>query len=475
MTTPRPFQERTNSLSRRKFIGYSAAAASALAFPAFVRGQNLNNKLNVAIIGAGGKGASDTDSVAQLGENIYALCDVDANTLKKRGEKYTSAKQFRDYRKMLTEIGDKIDAVVVATPDHHHAFAASMAMKMGKHAYVQKPLTHSVFEARTLRSLAKEKKVATQMGNHGSAGDGLRRAVEVIQGGVIGMPLELHVWCNRPIWPQGIDRPAGEDPVPENLDWDQWIGPAKMRPYKGGRTYHDFNWRGWRDFGTGALGDMACHTVNMPFRALKLGYPTVVECEATSDNHAETYPKASRIRFEFPSREGLPPVKFWWYDGNPNDKQVPPMRPKDDVTKEIVEMRGSMPTSGCLIIGDKGKVFSPDDYGSQFFFMQNGEKGFVSGSSRTTGEHPLLKAIPQSIPRTTNHYKEWVEAIRGGNAAYSNFDIAAYLTEIILLGCVAMKVGVGKRMDWDGPAMKAKNVPEAARFVKDEYRDGWTI
>jgi predicted dehydrogenase len=423
MTTPRPSPERSNSLSRRKFIGYSAAAASALAFPAFVRGQNLNNKLNVAIIGAGGKGASDTDSVAQLGENIYALCDVDSNTLKKRGEKYSSARQFRDYRKMLTEIGDKIDAVVVATPDHHHAFAASM----------------------------------------------------VIQGGVIGMPLELHVWCNRPIWPQGIDRPAGEDPVPENLDWDQWIGPAKMRPYKGGRTYHDFNWRGWRDFGTGALGDMACHTVNMPFRALKLGYPTVVECEATSDNHAETYPKASRIRFEFPSREGLPPVKFWWYDGNPSDKQVPPMRPNEDVTKEIVEMRGSMPTSGCLIIGDKGKVFSPDDYGSQFFFMQNGEKGFVSGSSRTTGEHPLLKAIPQSIPRSTGHYKEWVQAIRGGNAAYSNFDIAAYLTEIILLGCVAMKVGVGKRMDWDGPAMKAKNVPEAARFVKDEYRAGWTI
>src|SRR5438552_6087283 len=327
-----------NSITRRRFVYYSALAAGAAMAPisastARARDKSPNEKLNIAVIGAGGKGASDTDAAAELGENIYALCDVDEETLTSRAQKYPKAKQFRDYRKMLDAIGRDIDAVIVATPDHQHAFAAAMAMKMGKHAYVQKPLTHSVYEARHLRDLARKKKVAKQMGNQGSAGEGLRRAVEVIQAALIGKALELHVWSNRPIWPQGIDRPPGEDPVPPTLDWDLWIGPAPMRPYKenpptedsqGRRrrsgVYHPFAWRGWKDFGTGALGDMACHAVNMPFRALKLGYPNVVECEETSELHQETYPKTSRIRFEFPAREGLPPLKFWWYDGNPNDK-----------------------------------------------------------------------------------------------------------------------------------------------------------
>ena len=462
------------------------------------RYKSPNEKLNIAVIGSGGKGAGDTDHCAELGENIVALCDVDEDTLNARRQKYPQAILFRDYRKMLDDIGRHIDAVIVATPDHHHAFAAARAMKMGKHAYVQKPLTHSVYEARYLRELARKEKVSTQMGNQGSAGRGLRRAVEVIQAGLIGQPLELHVWSNRPIWPQGIDRPSGQDPVPPTLDWETWIGPAPMRPYKenppseGGQgrrrrsgVYHPFAWRGWKDFGTGALGDMACHTVNMPFRALKLGYPDGVECEAASELHQETYPKTSRIRFDFPAREGLPPLKFWWYDGNPNDSSVKLLRPHEDLTREIVALRGSLPSGGCLLLGDKGKIFSPDDYGWDFYFMRKGDDGFTPAKTKVDDqevEHEAIRDIPQTIPRwppSSNHdlmqKKEWLAAIRGGPPAYSNFDIAAYLTEIILLGCVALRVGVGKRLEWDGPNMRAKNAPEAAQYVRREYRKGWKL
>lgn len=456
--------------SRRQFIKYTATTATILGVaPAFLRGQNLHNRVNVAVIGAGGKGASDTSDTAKVGGDIVALCDVDASTLAKQGEKYPKAKQHRDFRKMLDQMEKEIDAVIVATPDHVHAAASTMAMSKGKHCFCQKPLTQSVAEARRMRELAKSKKVATQMGNQGSAGDGLRRAVEVIQAGVIGKPRELHVWSNRPIWPQGIARPTGEDKVPETLDWDLWLGPAPFRPYKD-KVYHPFAWRGWKDFGTGALGDMACHTVNMPFRALKLGYPTLIECEATSDYMPETYPKSSRIRFEFPEREGLPPLKFWWYDGSPSEKSVKILRPNEEVTKEIVALRSSLPPSGALIIGDKGKVFSPDDYGSQFFILAGDEKNFSK-----SGEHEACKAVPQTIPRSPGHYQEWIDAIRGGAPAYSNFDIAAYLTEIILLGCVALNVGVGEKLDWDGPKMRAKNNKKAAQFVRREFRKGWKL
>ena len=485
-------------LSRRHFIKYTAATTAILGVaPAFLRGQNLNDRIRIGVIGAGGKGSSDTDNAAACGGEIIALCDVDKNTLDGRAKKYPKAKLYQDYRKMLEEVGKEIDAVIVATPDHHHAPAAVMAMTMGKHCYCQKPLTHSVFEARTMRELAKKKNLATQMGNQGSAGDGLRRAVEVIQAGIIGKPRELHVWSNRPIWPQGIDRPEGEDPVPDTLDWDFWIGPAPMRPYKKG-VYHSpgatGRWRGWRDFGTGALGDMACHTVNMPFRALKLGYPNVVECEETSELHPETYPKTSRIRFEFPERDGLPALKFWWYDGSPGDKSVKLLRPSENITKEIVDLSGSLPASGALIIGEKGKIFSPDDYGSKFFLLAGDEKKFKSatfkekqGEKTVEVEHEAIRGIAKTVPRNSvtgpddkrgddeRQKAEWFRMMRGGAPAYSNFDIAAYLTEIILLGCVAMRVGVGKSLDWDGPQMRAKNTREADQFVKREYRKGWSL
>jgi predicted dehydrogenase len=460
-------------IPRRQFLRYSALGigAATLAGPAILRAQSPNSKLNIAVIGAGGKGASDTDHCS--GENIYALCDVDENTLNGRKKKYPEAQTFRDYRKMLDEIGNNIDAVIVATPDHHHAPASTLAMKMGKNVYCQKPLVQSVYEARVMRQLSKEKKLTTQMGNQGSAENGLRRAVEVIQAGVIGPVRQVHVWSNRPIWPQGIPRPEGKDPVPETLDWNIWIGPAPMRPFKKG-VYHDFAWRGWQDFGTGALGDMACHTVNMPFRALKLGFPSTIEARYSKlhnqnrgRDNKETYPSSSEIRFEFPEREGLVPVNLTWYDGG--------LQPYSELTPEIIDLMEDVPISGCLLVGDKGKIFSPDDYGAHFFIKLNDEKALTPGD-----QHEAVKAVPQTIPRNEfkgdtdkRHHLEWIEGCKTGKPTYSNFDIAAYLTEIILLGVVAIRVG--KKLEWDGPNMQAKNNSEAAKYVRREYRDGWTV
>ena len=457
-----------SDLKRRNFLKRTGLGTGGLllGFPAIVRGRNLNSRINIACIGVGGKGDSDVNDAARCGGNIVGLCDVDSRFLNKKAEKFPDARKFADYRKMLTEMGDSIDAVTISGPDHMHGPAAEMALKMGKHIYCQKPLTQTVFEARELRRLASEKKLATQMGNQGSAADGLRRGVEVVQAGVIGNPLELHVWTNRPIWPQGIVRPMGSSPVPDYLDWNLWLGTAAKRPYLDG-VYHDFKWRGWTDFGTGALGDMACHTVNMPFRALKLGYPTLVECEMASRIYSETYPLTSRIRFEFPEREGLPPVKFWWYDGSPN-ADFKPLRPYPQIVKDVVAINGKMPESGCLIIGEKGSLFSMDDYGAEFYLQLKGEKAFTKGDS-----HEAAKAVPQTIPRSPGHNQEWFDMMKGGAPAYSNFDISAYLTEIILLGCIALRVGEGVPMEWDGPGMKSPNCPEADLFVKRDDRKDW--
>jgi hypothetical protein len=482
--------------SRRDLLRAGAvAAAGAMAFPMILpsSARGANERIRVASIGVGGKGDSDVAAAYAAGAEMVGLCDVDSNTLNNKAKKHPGAKLYRDFRKMLEELDKSIDAVTVSTPDHMHGLAAGMAMKMGKHVYCQKPLTQTVYEARMLRQLAKEKKVASQMGNQGSAGSGLRRAVECIQAGIIGNVREVHVWSNRPIWPQGIERPAGEDPVPPNLDWNQWLGPAQDRPYKKD-TYHTFKWRGWYDFGTGALGDMACHTVNMPFRAVKMGFPNVVECEETSQLFPETYPKTSRIRYEFPEREGLPPLKFWWYDGDPKDPNT--LRPKPEITKNVVALKGKLTGSGALLIGDKGEIFSDDDYGSAFYVKLN-EDAKYKGS----GNHEATKAIPITLPRAPEHAApgspasnekdkegkekkidtdlamkvEWFNMIKGGDPSYSNIDIAAYLTEIILLGCIAMRVGVARKMDWDGPNMKSTNIEEAAKFVKRQSRPGWEI
>jgi predicted dehydrogenase len=323
------------------------------------------------------------------------------------------------------------------------------------------------------------------MGNQGSANDGLRRAVEVIQAGLIGNVTQVHVWSNRPIWPQGIERPSGEDPVPEGMDWDMWLGPAPARPFKK-NVYHTFNWRGYMDFGTGALGDMACHTCNLPFRALKLGYPTEIESE-TLDMTADCYPIKSKIRFEFPAREGLAPVTFRWYDGgNPGSSRASKYhdgnnKPAKEVLVNVAALQDQIPQSGCLMIGDKGEIFSDDDYGTRFFLKLSDDKEYRPGSS-----HPAVAAIPESIARNkfmhvpgvradSDHaqHQEWIAACKGGDPGYSNFDIAAYLTEIILLGCVAMRSG--KKLEWDGPNMLALNAPEASQFVHPNFRDAWKM
>ncbi|HYG22919.1 MAG TPA: Gfo/Idh/MocA family oxidoreductase [Verrucomicrobiae bacterium] len=468
------------AVNRRRFLKTSALAATAVTFgvPALLRGQNLNSKINIATIGAAGKGASDTDHCAT--ENIVALCDADQNHCAGQLKKYPKAKFYHDYRKMFDDMSKSIDAVIVATPDHFHAVAASAAIQLDKHIYCQKPLTQTIHEARRLRDLAREHKVISQMGNQGSAEDGLRRAVEVIQAGLIGPVREAHVWSNRPIWPQGMGRPEGSDPIPEGLDWDLWIGPAQMRPYKKG-AYHAFNWRGWVDFGTGALGDMACHTVNMPFRALKMGFPTEIESE-TSGMNGETYPLGSKIRFQFPARAEMPALTFWWYDGGkPKDGarggHDGSNKPSKELTADVEAARGEVPGSGCLIIGDKGQIFSDDDYGTRFYVKLKGEEKLVHYS-----RHEAVSAIPVTLPRNpfkgdadARQHLEWLQAIRDTKPGmcFSNFDIAADLTEIMLLGCVAMRVG--KKLEWDGPNMRAKNAPEAAKFVKRDYRAGWKV
>ncbi len=471
------FNDSTSSLSRRKFLVYSAlatAGAATLSAQAKPRPRipSAGEKLRLGCVGAGGKGQSDIQYCGK--EEIVAICDADENQAANTRKAFPNAKFYFDWREMLDKEAKNIDAVTVSTPDHCHAIVASAAIKLGKHVYCQKPLTQTVYEARYLRQLAKDYKVVTQMGNQGSSEDGLRRAVEVVHAGVIGPVKQIHVWTNRPIWPQGITRPEGEDPVPPNFKWDIWLGPATMRPFKKG-VYHPFAWRGWFDFGTGAMGDMACHTANMPFRAAKLGYPNLVELVQHSELNPDTYPKTAKIRFVFPPREGLPETEFFWYDGNPDDKSCPPLRPSDDVTANIKALLNKVPNSGCLLIGEKGQLFSPDDYGARFMVKLNDEKELVSSR-----EHEAVKAVPVTLPRNTlsrdtdaKQHLEWIEACKGGPTPFSNFDIAAYLTEIILLGCVALRVG--KKLEWDGPKMRATNAPEAAQFVKRTYRKGFKL
>jgi hypothetical protein len=478
-----------SGMTRRKFLYYSAlAAAGATTLRVSARPSprklGSGDKLRIACVGVGGKGKSDLECCGA--EEIVALCDADESMATESRKTFPKAKYYFDWRQMLEKEEKNIDAVTVSTPDHLHAVVASAAIKLGKHVYCQKPLTQTVFEARYLRKIAKDYGVVTQMGNQGSSEDGLRRAVEVVQAGVIGPVRQVHVWTNRPIWPQGIRRPPGEDPVPPNFKWDLWLGPAPWRPFKAqlettssGRrrrgVYHPFVWRGWFDFGTGALGDMACHTANLPFRAARLGYPSLVELVNHSELNPDTYPKTSKIRFVFPAREGLPETEFFWYDGNPEDSSIQPLRPPQELTKNIKEMLDKVPDAGCLMIGDKGQLFSPDDYGSQFFVKLNDEKELARGNA-----HEAVKAVPVTLPRNTHpgdadpkQHLEWIDACKGGPTPYSNFDVAAYLTEIILLGCVALRVG--KKLEWDGPNMTALNAPEAAHFVKRDYRNGWGL
>jgi predicted dehydrogenase len=382
-----------------------------------------------------------------------------------------NAKKYFDFRKMLEEMDKSIDAVVVSTPDHTHAVAAAMAMRMGKHVYCQKPLTYTVKEARVLRELANEKKVCTQMGNQGTAHPGLRTGVEVIRSGAIGDVTELHVWTNRPVWPQSpsVTKRPSEVPIPPSIHWDEFIGPAPYRPFGGDKnqrgryTYHPFNWRGWWDFGTGALGDMGCHTANMAFMALKLGYPSKVSGSSEAIN-PETYPGWAHVVLDYPARDGMVPVKFHWYEGKLDGKLV---HPPEELQAKVLRKGEKLVSSGSIMVGTKGILYSPNDYGADVRLCP--EKEFDG-----------FKNPEKTLPRNkrgddAGQKEEWIEAIRKNDPkiAMSNFNYASVLTESLLLGNVAIKLG--KPFEYDGATMSIKDIPGANDLLHREYRKGWTL
>ena len=450
-------------VSRRQFIYTTAIAAGSLAlgsFTARARVKSRNDKLDVGIIGTAGKGTVDMGGMA--GENIVALCDVDSNKLDKAAAKFPNARKYRDYRVMLEK--EKLDATTVTIPDHHHAPAAMRAIKAGMAVYCQKPLTHTVYEARALMNAAREHKVATQMGNQGHSGVGNRQLCEMIWSGVIGHVKEAHCWTNRPIWPQGLQRPKNPDPVPANLDWDIWLGPAPKRPFaakypeedhvkaewaKRGGPYHPFNWRGWWDFGCGALGDMACHVMDGANWALKLGAPTSVELVKSSEKTSEMAPMSSILKYQFPEREGLPACTLTWYDGG----NLPP-KPAEMEAERFEE-------SGTLFIGEKGKILC-DTYGER--------PRLLPESSMADYKRP-----DETIPRVPGNspYLDFIRACKGGPAACSNFDVAAPFTETVLLGNLTVRLG--EKLEWDAVKMKVTNLSKANDYLKAHYRHGWGI
>jgi len=428
--------------SRRHFLKTTAITTAGYWVAGGLRAEDsvsANERVQFASIGIGGKGDSDTANAAKLGD-IVAICDIDALRLKGASKKFKVKDTFADFREMLDTMGDRVDAVNVSTPDHTHAPAAAMAMKMGKHCYCQKPLTHSIFEARELARLASENKVKTQMGNQGTANRGLREAAAMIKAGALGDVSEVHVWTNRPIWPQGNVRPEPK-PQPKFVNWDLWLGPAPERPYALG--YHPFEWRGYWDFGTGALGDMACHILNMPFMGLDLRDPISVEAQTTPHNK-DSFPQSSSIRYEFPATADRPALTLHWYDGS--------RRPAEELFHGA-----EVKDNGALVVGEKGTLYSPNPYGEEFMLLNGAEPMKVDFVEAPNG-----------------HVAEFVDAIKGGPEAVSNFPgYASALTETVLLGNLA--IWSGKKVEWDAEKMEAKNAPELASLIRREYRDGYTL
>lgn len=460
-------------ISRRQALAASAAALGYMHLAPAVsaaRVYRANEKLRCAGIGVGGKGSGDIDQAGALME-VIGLCDVDSEYLGSKLKKWPAAKGFSDFRKLFDDSSllKNIDAFTISTPDHNHALPAVLAMRAGKHVYVQKPLTHDVFEAHLLMKEAKKNKVCTQMGNQGTAANGLRRAAELVRGGELGDVTEVHVWTNRPVWPQApgvVKRPA-ESAVPKGLDWDSWLGVAPTRPYSGPTDklrrgpYHDFNWRGFWDFGTGAIGDMACHTANMAFMGLKLGHPTHVTGSAT-DLNDETCPGSAQVVIDFPKRDGMVPVKLYWYEGKKDGKKV---LPPDELVKKATELSGKpLVASGSILVGSKGIAYSPDDYGANVFFS----------TGKKTGDGTKPETMPSNNKGDQGQKNEWVEAIKAGKPelALSNFDYASLLTAAFLLGNVAIRTG--KAFDFDGEKCAA-SIKEAAPLIRREYRKGWDL
>jgi len=428
-------------LSRRRMLRSTALAGVGIWTSGRIglgEAKSPNEKLNIAAIGVGGRGGSDLNACAS--ENIVALCDVDGRRAAKNFQRYAKAKKFKDYRKMLDAVEKQIDAVVVGTPDHTHAGPSAMAMRMGKHCYCEKPLTHSVYETRVLTELANKNKLATQLGTQIHAGSNYRRVVELVQSGAIGPIGEVHVWFGG--GRGGKDRPKDTPPVPPELDWDLWLGPAPYRPYH--PCYVPGNWRSWWDFGNGSLGDFGCHYMDLPFWALKLRYPTNIEAEG-GPVHPETTAPVLTVRYKFPARGDLPPVKLTWYNGGKN-------RPA------IIEKNGLPGFGSCvLFVGQKGMLQA--NYGKRALLPE----------AKFADFKPPEPTIPDSI----GHHKEWILACKTGGPTTCNFDYSGPLTEAVLLGNVAYRAG--KKLVWEPAKLKAADCPEADRFIKREYRKGWTL
>ena len=467
-------------VNRRDFLRGSAIAATSVAvggcetflggdsYPKVVqtvpRFRKPGEKLNIGVIGVGGKGWSDWMPMFENGENIVALCDVDRGPvdralaeIEKKGIKPSQVKCYSDYRKMLDECKN-LDAVTVSTPDHTHAPAAIRAMKMGCHVYVQKPLVRTIWEAHYFEKVAKANHVVTQMGNQGSDGEGLRRNVELLHAGILGNVTEVHVWTNRPVWPQGIARPEGSDPIPSTLDWDSWIGTAPARPFKND-VYHTFKWRGFFDFGTGAFGDMACHTMNVPFRGLRLGAVESAECIKIEGKNTETYPNKSIVQMNYAARQGLPAVKLFWYDGN--------LKPSADIMPQVIRTLGQVPNTGCLIIGDKGTLVSTNDYGQEAYVALKGEE-----KMKSTVKHEALVDIPKTVERCkSNHYLEFVHACKGEATCYSDVGHSVPMLEGMLVGTIAQQIP-GK-LTWNSNSQKFVGNDAATALTKPYIRPGW--
>jgi len=464
-----------------------------------------NEKLNIASIGAGGKAHSDLNGCAS--ENIVALCDVDEKRAARKFKEYEKAPKYKDFRRMLDEQAKNIDAVIVTIPDFMHATAANWCMERGKHVYVQKPLTRTVWEARQLQEAANKYKVATQMGNQGYSNEGTRQVAEMIWAGEIGNVTEVHAWTDRPIWPQGLTEIPPPDAVPETLAWDLWLGIADKRPYtSGGKNYpihgayfyEPFNWRGFYDFGCGALGDMACHILGAANLALMLDAPTSVECIEKEGNSDFMYPTKSVIRYDFPARGSMPAVKLFWHDGLKDTPKIAGV-PDGEILGDLPDIPEPKPAPGAppsrrrreAYTGMVGDVFNWDTFqklttdpnvekptpdGSLFI----GDKGMIT--TGTYGENTRLIPVSRmkdyefpepSLTRSPGHYRDWIRACKGGDPACSNFNVSAPFVEWMLLGVIALRVG-GK-LEWDAERMQFMNNPEANKYLKPTFREGWNF
>jgi predicted dehydrogenase len=453
--------------TRRRFLHDTAAVAGGFwiagAAPALSFAKDgPNDRLRIACVGVGGKGDSDSSQAGHHGD-VVAICDIDDGPLGKKAAQFPKAKKYNDYRKMFDEMGKDIDAVTVSGPDHMHAPCAAMAIKQKKHVYVQKPLTHTVHEARVLRELAAKHGVCSQMGNQGTASNGLRQAAEMVQGGVIGQVTEIHVWTNRPIWPQApqiTTRPQESPPCPASVHWDLFLCSAPERPYN--PCYHPFKWRGWWDFGTGALGDMACHTANMAFMACKLDAPTAVSGEC-GDLNPETCPSWAHVTYEFPQRGDMGPCKMFWYEGK---KAGQKLAPPQELLSKVLKEGQKLADSGSMLVGTKGILFSPNDYGESYkLFPEDDFKGYK----------PPEPTLPRNGKGDDGMKAEWVAAIKANkpSLAMSNFEYSGRLTEVVLLGNVAMRLG--RRFEWDAAGLKAKGMPEANSLIHATYRKGFGL